>query len=118
MGTSRKERILREQHEPKPMTVYYAHYRDTREAEHNWNNLKDYVCCVMARTQDEAIEKTKRIALKREGAVHIKIAGIGFGKAEWVDEENWLDTDPEYYHIHTAAMWARMEARRQLEAQK
>jgi hypothetical protein len=97
------------------MTVYYAHYKSYREDEPNWNNLKDYVCCVMARTQDEAIEKTKRIALKRDGAVHIKIAGIGFGREEWVDEEHWLDTDPEYYHIHTEAMWKRMETRRILE---
>lgn len=111
-----KERVLREQGTPKPMTVYYAHYKSYREDEPNWNNLKDYVCCVMARTQEEAIEKTKRIALKREGAVHIKIAGIGFGREEWVDEDKWLDTDPEYYHIHTEAMWKRMETRRQLEA--
>jgi hypothetical protein len=53
--------------------------------------------------------------LKRDGAVHIKIAGIGFGREEWVDEEHWLDTDPEYYHIHTEAMWKRMETRRILE---
>jgi endonuclease III len=110
-----KERILREQNDAKPMTVYYAHYTNSREEQPNWNRLQDYVCCVMARTQDEAIEKTKRIALKRDGAVHIKIAGIGFGRQEWVDEEKWLETDPEYYHIHTEAMWKRMETRRILE---
>jgi hypothetical protein len=99
------------------MTVYYAHYTNSREEQPNWNNLKDYVCCVMARTQGEAIEKTKRIALKREGAVHLKIAGIGFGREEWVDEEHWLDTDESYYSVHVDAMQKRMEARRQLEAQ-
>ena len=110
-----KERVLREQGTPKPMTVYYAHYTNSREEQPNWNNLKDYVCCVMARTQGEAIEKTKRIALKREGAVHLKIAGIGFGREEWVDEEHWLDTDESYYSVHVDAMQKRMEARRQLE---
>jgi hypothetical protein len=69
----------------------------------------------MARTQGEAIEKTKRIALKREGAAHLKIAGIGFGREEWVDEEHWLDTDESYYSVHVDAMQKRMEARRQLE---
>ena len=111
-----KERVLREQGTPKAMTVYYAHYKDSREAEPNWNKLQDYVCCVMARTQDEAIEKTKKIALKREGSKHIKIAGIGFGKIEWVDEDKWLDTDPQYYIDQTDLMWRRMESRRQLEA--
>jgi hypothetical protein len=110
-----KKKILREQGTPKPMTVYYAHYTNSREDQPNWNNLKDYVCCVMARTQEEAIEKTKRIALKREGAAHLKIAGIGYGREEWVDEEKWLDTDPQYYITHTEAMWRRMETRRILE---
>jgi hypothetical protein len=69
----------------------------------------------MARTQDEAIEKTKRIALKRDGAVHIKIAGIGFGRPEWVDEEKWLETDESYYSVQVEAMQKRMETRRILE---
>ena len=113
-----KERILREQGTPTPMTVYYAHYTSPREEQPNWNNLQDYVCCVMARTQDEAIEKTKKIALNREGAVHIKIAGIGFGREEWVDEDKWLETDENYYRVQVEAMQKRMELRRQLEIQK
>ena len=72
----------------------------------------------MARTQEEAIEKTKKIALKREGSKHIKIAGIGHAKEEWVDEDKWLDTDPQYYIDQTDLMWRRMETRRMLEAQK
>jgi len=113
-----KKRILREQGTLKPYSVYYAHYKDHREAEPNWMRYKDYVCVIMARTQEEAIEKTKNIALNQHGAKHIKILGIGFAKEEWVNEERWMETDPEYYREQAQLLKQRIEARRQSEIQK
>jgi len=110
-----KKRILREQGTPRPYSVYYAHYRDHREAEPNWMRFKDYVCVIMARTQEEAIEKTKNIALNQHGAKHVKILGIGFAREEWVDEERWMETDPEYYREQARLLINRIESRRQSE---
>lgn len=98
-----EERIKRERAEPKPRTVYYLHMEDDRGAVNNWNVCRDYACVVMARTIDEAIEKTKRIALNQHGAKHIKILGIGFAKAEWVNEESPMKSDPEYYNVRSKA---------------
>jgi hypothetical protein len=110
-----KKRILREQGTPRPYSVYYAHFKDHREAEPNWMKYKDYVCCIMARTTEEAIEKTKRIALNQEGAKHIKILGVGFAREEWVDEQKWMDTDPEYYRAEAQLLKQRLEQKRQLD---
>ena len=94
---SEVENIYRSRSEYKPMTVYYVHFQDERGVVNNWNKCKDYACCVMARTQDEAIEKTRNIALKDPRAKHIKILGIGYAKEEWVNEEKPMESDPEYY---------------------
>jgi len=110
-----KKRILREQGTPRAYSVYYAHYKDARFAEPNWMRYKDYVCVVSARTQEEAIEKTKKIALNQPGAKHIKIAGIGFAREEWINEEKWIETDPDYYREQAQLLKNRLETKRQLE---
>jgi len=110
-----QKRILREQGTLRPMSVYYGHYKDSRESEPNWMRFKDYVCVVMARTQEEAIEKTKKIALNQHSAKHIKIVGIGYAKEEWVNEEKWIETDPNYYREQAQLLKQRLESKRQLE---
>jgi len=110
-----KKRILREQGTLRPMSVYYSHYKDAREAEPNWMRFKDYVCVVMARTQEEAVEKTKKIALNQQGAKHIKVVGVGFAKEEWVNEEKWIETDPDYYREQAQLLKQRLESKRQLD---
>ena len=110
-----KKRILREEGTLRPMSVYYAHYKNSREAEPNWMKLKDYVCVVMARTQEEAVEKTKKIALNQHGAKHIKVVGIGYAKEEWVNENKWIETDPDYYREQAQLLKQRLEAKRQLD---
>jgi endonuclease III len=91
------ERLAREASPWKPMVVYYLHFKDDRYFVNNWNKRGDYVCCVMARTIGEAIEKTEKIALNQQGAYHIKIMGIGNGIEDWVDEEKPLTTNEENY---------------------
>jgi hypothetical protein len=94
----------------KPMTVYFLHFIDDRFFLNNWNKARDYACCVMARTQKEAIEKTMKIAMKDPNAKHVKILGIGHGKEEWVDEEKPLRSDPAYYErISARALAAAKE---------
>ena len=96
----------------KPMTVYFLHFQDDRFFINNWKKARDYACCVMARTQSEAIEKTIAIAMKDPNYKHIKIMGIGHGKIEWVDEEKPLRSDPAYYErISAAALKAAKENR-------
>jgi hypothetical protein len=92
-----QENIYRQMNEYRPMTVFYLHFQDERFVLNNWNKAGDYACCVMARTQNEAIDKTTRIAMNQQNAMHIKVIGIGHGKVEWVDEENPMRSDPEYY---------------------
>lgn len=106
-----KERLVRESKEYKPMSVYYIHFKDDRYFINNWNNCKDYACCVMARTQNEAIELTKSIALHQDYAVHIKIVGIGHGKEEWTKLKQPLDTDEEDYRRQLDAMFARIKCK-------
>lgn len=91
------ERLKREGAEYKPMSVYYLHFEDDRGAIRNWNRCMDYVCCVMARTQGEAIEITESLALQQDGAMHIKILGIGHGKEEWTKMVQPMRTDKEKY---------------------
>jgi len=110
-----KKKILRDLGTMKPYSVYYAHYRDERFADPNWMRCKDYACVVRARTQEEAIEKTKTIAMNQPEAKHIKILGIGFAREEWVDENRWMETDPDYYREQAQLLKQRMESRRQQE---
>jgi hypothetical protein len=77
--------------------------------------LKDYVCVVSARSQQEAIEKTQKIALNQKGAKHIKIAGIGFAKEEWINEEKWIETDPDYYREQAQLLKQRLDEKRKLD---
>ena len=88
-----KERLIRESLPWKPMTVYYLHFMDDREVEPNWSKCQDFVCCVMARTQSEAIEMTKSIALDNQNARHIKVVGFGHCKPEWTDCVQPMTTD-------------------------
>ena len=55
------ETLAREASPWKPTVVYYLHFKDDRYFINNWNRRGDYVCCVMARTIGEAIEKTEKI---------------------------------------------------------
>jgi hypothetical protein len=74
------------QSEAKPIVVYYLHYDDEREMQPAWSKRQDFVCCVWARTHEEAIAKTRAIA----GGSHIKIMGLANGKPEWVNETKHL----------------------------
>jgi endonuclease III len=103
------ERLAREASPWKPMVVYYLHFKDDRYFINNWNRRGDYVCCVMARTIGEAIEKTEKIALNQQGAQHIKIMGISNGIDEWVDEEKPLTTDEENYTRQVTALFERIK---------
>ncbi len=87
----------------KPMTVFYVHVEDERGFINNWNKCRDYSCVVMARDYEEAIDKTKKIALNQENAKHIKILGFGHAKHEWVDEKSPMKSDPEYYSVRSKA---------------
>jgi len=91
------ENFHRENSQWKPMSVYYLHYEDERGFVNNWNKCRDYVCCVMARTQNEAIEKTKKIALSQDMAKNIKVLGIGFCEFEWTKLPQPIKSDPEFY---------------------
>lgn len=97
------EIIKRNTSEWLPRTVYYVHMEDERGAVNNWNVCKDYACVVMARTINEAIEKTKKIALNQQGAKHIKVLGIGHAKHDWVNEKEPIKSDPEYYSVRSKA---------------
>jgi hypothetical protein len=103
------ERLKRESSPWKPMVVYYLHYKDDRYFINNWNKLGDYVCCVMARTMGEAIEKTRKIALNQKGAMNIKIMGISKGKEEWVNEESPSVTNEDIYTKHITALFERIK---------
>lgn len=100
------EKIKRDTSEWSPRTVYYVHMEDDRYTINNWNVCQDYACVVMSRTINEAIEKTKKIALNKHGAKHIKILGIGHAKHEWVNEKEPIKSDPEYYEIRSKAALA------------
>jgi hypothetical protein len=102
------ERIKREGAEYKPMSVYYMHFEDDRYFINNWKSRPDYVCCVMARTQNEAIEITKNLALKQKNAKHIKILGIGFGKTEWTDLVQPIRTDEKDYRAKVEDMFSKI----------
>ena len=105
------EREKRESSESVPMMVYYLHYQDERFIINNWNVCRDYACCVMARTQLEAIEKVKSIAANQRGHRYIKIMGFGHAKAEWVNEESPLVSDENFYTQQVNAVFERIKAR-------
>lgn len=105
------EREKRESSPWKPMLVYYLHYTDDRYFINNWKVCKDYVCCVSARTQLEAIEKVKAIAEKQPGHKHIKIMGFGHAKEEWINEDEPLDTEPDFHRKVTDALFNRIKSR-------
>ncbi len=73
-----------------PYIVYYLHYEDFRFMKPAWNLRHDYSCCVMADSQEHAMEKTKKLLEKIYGQIYISFKGIATGKVEWVDEENPL----------------------------
>lgn len=102
------ERIKREGSEAKPMSVYYLHYEEEREVINNWNKCSDYVCCIMARTQNEAIEITKSIALRQKNAKHIKVLGIGFCKEEWTQMVQPMRTDEKKYRQQVQDLFAKI----------
>lgn len=103
------ERLERESSPWKPTVVYYLHYKDDRYFINNWNRRGDYVCCVMARTIGEAIEKTEKIALNQQGAQHIKIMGISNGREGWINEDSPLVTDEANYTRQINAMFERIK---------
>ena len=71
----------------KPVLVYYLHYLDPDHLERAYSVIKDYVVCVMVKTNEEAIEKAKIIA----NNPNIKIMGLAKGREEWVNETTPLD---------------------------
>ena len=77
----------------------------------NWNACNDYVACVSARTQLEAIEKVKVIAAKQPGHKTIKIMGFGHAKEEWINEDGPLVTKPGYHREVTNGLFERIKAR-------
>jgi len=103
------ERLERESSPWKPMVVYYLHYKDDRYFINNWNTRGYYVCCIMARTIGEAIEKTEKIALNQQGAQHIKIMGISNGREEWLNEDSPLVTNEEEYTRQINALFERIK---------
>jgi hypothetical protein len=94
-----------------PMLVYYLHYEDERFIINNWNVCRDYACCVMARTQLEAIEKVKSIAANQRGHRYIRIMGFGHAKEEWVNEETPLVSDENFYAQQVNAVFERIKGR-------
>lgn len=81
--------------ETKPIIVYWLPYEDDREMVRLFSKYQNFVCCVMAKDNAEAIEKTIRIA-KKTGVPHVKIMGIAVGREEWVNEfEPLRDNTPK-----------------------
>jgi hypothetical protein len=70
----------------KPWLIYWLPYEDDREMVSLYSRYQDYVCCVMAENQKEAIQKTIRIA-QNTGVPYVKIMGVAIGREEWVNEE-------------------------------
>lgn len=99
-------------HETRSYTVYYSHVLNERTGESNLKYCPDYVCCVNASSQEEAIEKTKLIALNQPNARYIKIVGIGYANLEWVNEKKWMETDPNYYREQAQLLKQKMEAQK------
>jgi hypothetical protein len=99
-----KQRLLIQDKPFVPTVVYYLHYQDERFMEPNYQNLKDYACCVMARNAREAIDKTKEIAQSVPGALHVKIMGVATGNQDWVDEKNPLYTNEQEYKARMKQM--------------
>ena len=95
-----------------PYSVYYLHFQDDREVEPNWMACQDYVCCVMADSQQHAIEITKNIAFNQKKAKHIKVVGIGFCKEEWTKELQPMRTNESEKRQELDAMFERIYARK------
>lgn len=68
----------------KPYIVYYLPYEDNRFFQRS-KKPEDYVCCVMAENQTEALRKTEIIA-QNNGAKYVKFLGVATGREEWVNE--------------------------------
>lgn len=100
--------------EKKAMLVYYLHFQDERFIKNNWNVCRDYAACVMASTQQEAIEKVTAIASKQPGYHHIKIMGFGYANAEWVNEEAPLKSNEDFYKQSVKKVFERVKQRRNL----
>jgi len=75
--------------ETRPIIVYWLPYEDDREMVRLFSRHQDFVCCVMAKDNQEAIQKTIRIA-QSTGVPHVKIMGVAIGREEWVNEESPL----------------------------
>jgi endonuclease III len=105
-----KEKQIRESLPWKPMLVYYLHFKDDRFTQNNWNTCRDYSACVMARTQNEAIEKVTAMVEREYGYKYIKIMGFGHAKEEWVNEQSPLKTDEDLYAKQVTAMFNRIYA--------
>jgi hypothetical protein len=79
----------------KPWLIYWLPYEDDREMVSLYSRYQDYVCCVMAENQKEAIQKTIQIA-QSTGVPYVKIMGVAIGREEWVNEESPLkDSSPK-----------------------
>lgn len=72
----------------KPYLVYFYPYEDERFFEKQ-KKPQDHVCCVMAETPKEAMNKTEVIA-RNHGVRFVKFMGIATGREEWVNEHTPL----------------------------
>jgi hypothetical protein len=66
----------------------------------------------MARTQKEAIEVTRYIALDQKKAKHIKILGIGHCKEEWTNCEQPMTTDEQAMRAQLDSMFERIQSKK------
>ena len=64
----------------RPIVVYYLHYNDAGLRDQAFSKRQDFTKCVLARTNDEAIEKVKALMPGK----HIKILGVAAGLPEWL----------------------------------
>jgi hypothetical protein len=93
-------------------SVYYLHFNDDRGVESNWNKCQDFVCCVMADSQQHAIEQTTYIALNQNNAKHIKVLGIGYCKEEWTKEPQPMRTNEQEMRAQLDSMFERIQAKK------
>ena len=100
------------QEDLQPFTIYYMHFVDERHIINNWNVCRDYACCVMAKDQLDAIEKTRAIALNQKYAKEIKVIGIGHGKEEWTKLPQPLTTDETSYREQAQSAIERARTKR------
>jgi len=81
--------------ETRPIIVYWLPYEDDREMVRLFSRHQDFVCCMMAKDNQEAIQKILQMA-QSTGVPYVKIMGVAIGREECVNEESPLkDSSPK-----------------------